>query len=75
MVVDKKHEPVYCWNSDKTYSILSVKKVLIKGIIYCMLMYLVYCFVFMLRWLPRGSIINAKANPPKVPDPFQGTMK
>ena len=33
MVMDKKHEPVYCWNSDKTYSILSVNKVLIQVII------------------------------------------
>ena len=51
MVVDKKHEPINCWSSDKTYSILSVKKVLIQGIIYCtcMLMYcVVVCIVYYL---------------------------
>ena len=31
--MDKKHEPIYCWNSDKTYSILSGNKVLIQLII------------------------------------------
>ena len=29
----KKHEPVHCWNSEKTYNILSVKKVLIQVIV------------------------------------------
>ena len=56
MVVDKKHEPVYCWNSNKTYSILTIKKVLIKVlIIYCMLMYLVYCFVVCIMYYPPGE--------------------
>ena len=54
MVVDKKHEPIYCWSSDKTYSILSVKKVLIQLIIYCTCM-LMYCFVVRIVYYPPGE--------------------
>ena len=39
----KKHEPVYCWNSEKTYNILSVKKVLIQVIV---------CFYMVVSFAP-----------------------
>ena len=50
MVMDKKHKPIYCWNSDKTYRILSVNKVLMQVI-----SMLIYCVVVRIVYYPAGE--------------------